>query len=180
MKEIEIKVLGVEKRVLERRIRALGGRRIGGGMMIVKHFDFPDGRLRRKGELIRVRTIGRGTCEFAYKGPKIGVGKCKIREEIQTLAENPEAICRILLMTGMKETFYCEKKRASWAIGRACIDIDEYPKGIIYAEIEGGSEKLVYRVLERLGLRGSEVSCETAEVLFKRKWPEIELNGLRF
>lgn len=180
MKEIEIKVLGINKRVLERRIRALGGRRIGGGMMTVRHFDFPDGRLRAGGKLIRVRTVGCGTCEFAYKGPRIEIGKCKMREEIQTLVVNPKAVCRILQMAGMKETFYCEKKRTSWAVGKARIDIDKYPKGIIYAEIEGRSEKLVYGALERLGLRESEVSCETAEVLFNRKWPEIELNGLRF
>ncbi len=180
MKEIEIKILGIEKAALERKIRALVGLRVAVGMTVVRHFDFPDGRLRARGELIRVRSVGDDVHEFAYKGPKIKSGKCKVREEIQTLVSDPSAVCRVLGAVGMKETFYCEKKRVSWELNGAHIDIDEYPKGIIYAEIEGRSEKVVYGVLKKLGLGKIEVSCETAEALFKRKWPKIKLNGLRF
>ncbi|EKD48296.1 MAG: hypothetical protein ACD_65C00025G0001, partial [uncultured bacterium] len=102
MKEIEIKILGIEKALLEHKIRALGGFKIGGGMMVVRHFDFPDGRLRAKGKLIRVRSIGDEVHEFAYKGPKIKSGKCKVREEIQALVSDPSAVCRVLDAVGMK------------------------------------------------------------------------------
>jgi len=180
MKEIEIKILGIEKRSLERKIRSAGGRKIGGGTMAVRHFDFPDGRLRAGGELIRVRSIGDAVHEFAYKGPKMGSGKCKVREEIQTLVSDPSAVCTVLQALSMKETFYCEKKRTSWELLGAHIDIDEYPRGIVYAEIEGKSEKVVHNALQKLALCDIEVSCETAEALFKRKWPHVKLNGLRF
>ncbi len=179
MNEIEIKVIGVEKKPLEDAILKEGGVKVFEGLLIVRHYDYPDGRLRNEQKLIRVRSVG-DEVEFAYKGPKIKKGRCKVRPEIQTLVKDGEVVGEILKKMGLVETLYLEKKRTTYEFMGTHVDIDEYPGGVCYAEIEGDSEEAVYEVVDRLKLGDYEISCESAFGLFKRKWPEVELNGMRF
>jgi len=179
-KEIEIKVLGIEKESLEKAVIDVGGKRLPDGLMIVRHFDYPDKRLRADGKLIRVRSIGETIVEFAYKGPKEESGRCKVRSEVQTLVDDAEVACAILKEVGLVETLYCEKKRTSYDVDGVHIDIDEYPGGICYAEIEGASEDEVYGMVEKLGLGDYEISCETAFRLFALRWPEVDICNLKF
>lgn len=176
--EIEIKVLGIEKKSFETKLKLLGAKKIFFGMIICRHFDYSDHSLRKQGKLIRVRICGSKTVEFAYKGPKKIINNCKIREEIQTTVKDGEQVAEILKNIGLKETFYCEKKRTSYFLKNTHIDIDEYPKKIIYAELEAPDQKTIKNLLKKIG--SYELSCETAEELFKRAWPKIKLNGLRF
>lgn len=176
--EIEIKVLGIEKKSFEAKLKRLGAKKIFAGMIICRHFDYPNHSLRSHGKLIRVRTCGPDVTEFAYKGPKKIINNCKIREEIQTTVADGEQIAKILKNIGMKETFYCEKKRTSYSLKNIHIDIDEYPQKIVYAEIEAPDQKTIKNLLKKLG--NYEISCETAEELFIRAWPRIKLNGLHF
>ena len=180
-KEIEVKILDIEKESLAKAVEEAGGKRIPDGLMIIRHFDYPDKRLKKAGKLIRVRSIGDELVEFAYKGPKEDCeGCCKVRPEIQTNVEDAEIAAQILKEVGLEETLYCEKIRTSYELMGAHIDIDEYPGGIVYAEVEAKTKEEVYAVIDKLGLRDHEISCETAFKLFARKWPEVELNGLRF
>ncbi|OIP80128.1 hypothetical protein COW94_04325 [Candidatus Peregrinibacteria bacterium CG22_combo_CG10-13_8_21_14_all_44_10] len=179
-KEIEIKILGIEKTAFEKAVKKAGGKKSGGGLMIIRHFDYPDKRLRKAGKMIRVRSIGDKIIEFAYKGPREYVGKCKVRPEIQTLVSDANIVSKILSAIGLEECMYCEKKRISYELNGTHIDIDEYPGNIVYAEIEGKTEKAVYATLDMLDIKDYEVSCETAGALFEQRWPNVELNGLRF
>ena len=185
MKEIEIKVLGIKKASVVKKLKSLGAKKTFSGLTVCRHFDFPDKRLRKAGKLLRVRNMGKKMVEFTYKGPKEKKGTClsgrqacKIRQEIQTYVEDSEVVRGILEGAGMKETLYCEKKRTSYRLGRVAVDIDEYPGGIVYLEIEGPSEKLVHGAIKKLDLSDYETSCETAMRLFKR-WG-VEINGMRF
>jgi len=176
--EIEIKILGIKKTSLEKKLKALGAKKFFSGMIICRHFDYPNHSLRASGKLIRVRSCGKKTVEFAYKGPKKIINGCKIREEIQTTVKDSAATAEILKNIGLKETFYCEKKRTSYCLKNIHVDIDEYPGNIVYAEIEAPNQTAIKNLIKKLG--ECEVSCETAEELFVRMWPNIKLNGLCF
>ena len=51
MREIEVKILAVDRKALERRLRRLGARRVFDGTLRASFFDFKDGRFRRTGKL---------------------------------------------------------------------------------------------------------------------------------
>lgn len=179
-KEIEIKVIGISKNALVRRLKEAGYKKEFSGLIVCRHFDFPDKRLRKAGKLVRVRSMGKERVEFTYKGPKEKKGTCKIRPEIQTYVEDGDVAGAIIKEMGLKETLYCEKKRTSYLKGKVHVDLDYYPEDIFYAEIEAPTEKLVHKAIKELRLGDFEISSETANALFKRKWPKIKLNGLRF
>ena len=178
-KEVEIKVLGIERNALEKAVLGAGGEEIPAGFIVCRHFDYSDGRLHKEGKLIRVRNVG-DKVEFAFKGPKEDSGRCKIRPEFQTLVDSADVVIKILKEIGLEQTLYCEKKRWSYRLDGARIDIDEYPGGIVYAEIEAPTEELVYAIVDKLGLSEYEISCETAFSLFKRKWPEVNICNLAY
>lgn len=178
MKEIEIKILGIKKGPLVRKLWECGYKKDFSGLIVCRHFDFLDKRLRKSGKLIRVRDMGKKKVEFTFKGPKTKSKTCKIRPEFQTYLEDSGVAKKILEEIGLKETLYCEKKRTSYRKGKVQVDIDEYPGGIVYAEIEASSEGLVHGAIEELGLEGYETSCESATRLFER-WG-VSLEGMRF
>ncbi|MBU1019171.1 MAG: class IV adenylate cyclase [Patescibacteria group bacterium] len=163
MQEIEIKILGINKSSLQRKLKACGYSRVFSGKIVCWHFDFPDKSLRKAGKLIRLRDFGKGKVELTYKGSKEKGASCKIRQEIETEVGSFEEASEIFSKIGLKGKFYSEKKRTSYKKGRVRVEIDEFLKeGVTYAEIEAMSEKLVYRTIEELGLEGYETSCESA------------------
>jgi len=101
--------------------------------------DTAEGRLRVKGELLRIRRAGRKTL-VTYKGPSQG-GPHKRREEIETTADDAVAMQEILARLGLRPVFRYEKYRTEYSRrGRpGIITIDETPLGD-YLEIEGAPQ----------------------------------------
>lgn len=97
-------------------------------------YDFPDRRLRKRGELIRVRLYGRQwTLTFKAKAT---AGKHKRREEIETSVADGRVLETVLIRLGMTRSFVYEKYRTEWSDGAGHVVIDETPIGL-FGEIEG-------------------------------------------
>lgn len=99
-------------------------------------FDTADGRLRERGELLRIRRAGREAL-VTYKGPSQG-GPHKRREEIETTAGDAGAMEEILARLGLRPVFRYEKYRTEYSRrgSGGIITVDETPIGD-YLEIEG-------------------------------------------
>jgi adenylate cyclase class 2 len=130
-------------------------------------YDLPTGRLRRRGELLRIRRYGKDwTLTFKAKG-KSG-GHHKRREEIETKLVDGRKLEEILLRTGMTRSFVYEKYRTEFTDGRGHVVLDETPIGD-FAEIEG-PPRWIDATAKKLGMGIVEyITGSYAELFFAWK-----------
>ena len=102
-------------------------------------YDWPDGALRERGELIRLREYA-GHRILTYKGPAT-VDRHKQREEIEVDVAETQAVAIILGKLGLEPRFRYEKFRSEWKqSGEPGVAmLDETPIGV-YLELEGPGE----------------------------------------
>jgi len=189
MKEIERKILNINKRVLIARIKKLKPRprKIFEGKIAIRYFDFPDGRIRKKRDLLRLRVIApagkKPFTELVYK-TYLGVKKgCKYFDELEFSIpglQDFEKVAKFFAQLGLKKVVEYEKKRTLYAQGKINFEIDEHPKIPAFLEIEAPSPQYIEKAIRALGLENYEQTAETISDLLKRKYPKISLNGLKF
>jgi adenylate cyclase class 2 len=97
-------------------------------------YDLPGQRLRRRGELLRLRKYGKQWV-LTHKA-KGKAGRYKSRVELETRLTDGIAMDAILRALGYSPTFRYEKFRAEWTDGAGHVVVDETPIGN-FAEIEG-------------------------------------------
>src|SRR6185312_4705353 len=115
-------------------------------------YDFPDGRLRSRGEVLRIRKYGeKWTLTHKSKGNS---GKHKSRVETETQIEDGNALAHVFAALGLVPSFRYEKYRAEWSDGEGHVVLDETPIGNI-AELEGEPEWIDHTAA-RLGIKESE------------------------
>ncbi len=133
-------------------------------------FDFPDGRLRSQGCLLRVRkTEGKDTVTF--KGPPLPSQRFKSREELETQVESAEELLQIFALTGLTLWFRYQKYREEYSIlvsggplGSLSLALDITPIGN-YVELEG-SEEGIREIAARLGFDESRFLRDSYYALF--------------
>lgn len=134
-REIEIKFRADDVRALARRLRAAGFRQVTRRTYESNTlYDLPGQKLRKRGELLRLRKYG-STWLLTHKA-KGKVARHKIRIETETRIENGEHFDRILRALGYLPSFRYEKFRAEWSDGKGHVVLDETPIGF-FGEIEG-------------------------------------------
>lgn len=119
-------------------------------------FDRADGSLRAAGCGLRVRRVtvldgdGPGG-SVTFKGP-VQKGAYKLREEIETPVDDPEAMERLLTALGFTVRVAFEKLRETWRLGGCSVELDELPKIGEFVEIEGPDDASIKRVIGQLQL----------------------------
>ena len=102
--------------------------------------DTPQRTLRRRGELIRIRTVGRLSL-ITYKGP-VRRTRHKSREELETSAGDAATLLAIFERLGYEPLFRYEKYRTTFSKPGnhdGEITLDETPIGV-FLELEGAPE----------------------------------------
>ncbi len=117
-------------------------------------YDLPGQKLRKRGELLRLRKYGE-TWVLTHKA-KGKAGRHKVRVELETRVENGEQMDAILRALGFAPTFRYEKYRAEWRDGTGHLVLDETPIGN-FGEIEGPC------TLHHANLRGAVLRMETRD-----------------
>ena len=126
-------------------------------------YDFPDRRLRVRGEVLRIRKYGsKWTVTHKTKGNS---GKHKSRSETETQIEDGEALAHIFGAIGLAPAFRYEKYRAEWSDGEGHVVLDETPIGNI-AELEGAPE-WIDRTAASLGVKESEYITQSYAQMFQ-------------
>lgn len=137
-KETEIKLAVPDLAAVRRRLRQLGLRvRAPRGFEQNTLFDTPRGDLRRRGALLRLRSIA-GRHRLTFKGPAGRSRHFKIRQEWETAVDNPAAARRLLAGLGFLPRFRYEKFRTEFGApaGVGAVMLDETPIGD-FLELEG-------------------------------------------
>ncbi len=128
-------------------------------------FDTPDGQLRQRRELLRIRQYG-SHWKLTHKAPAENeVSKAhKSRVETETGIANGETLAVIFERLGYRPVFTYEKIRAEWTDGEGEIVIDVTPIGD-FAELEGEHDS-IDKTAARLGIERSQYLTASYGQLF--------------
>ena len=111
-------------------------------------YDLPGQKLRKKGELLRIRKYGdKWVLTHKAKGK---AGRHKTRVETETGVTDGGKMEAILLSLRFSPSFRYEKYRAEWSDGRGHVVLDKTPVGN-FGEIEGPA-RWIDRTAQALGI----------------------------
>jgi len=169
-KEIEIKFLVAEPKTLQAVLTKSGFRCITPSTHEVNTlYDLPGQKLRRKGELLRLRKYG-DTWTLTQKA-RAEAGRYKSRAELETSVNDGKQLDLILRALGYQPVFTYEKFRSEWSDGRGHVVLDHTPIGDL-AEIEG-APRWIDQTAKALGIApAAYITKSYAELFFewKRKY----------
>ena len=135
--EVEVKIMVADLKALEKKLRGSGFRcETASTHEVNTLYDLPGQKLRRKGELLRLRCYG-DKWKLTHKA-KGKAGRHKSRAELETAVDNGKAMDALLQALGYVPSFVYEKFRAEWSDGEGNVVLDHTPLGDI-VEIEGKS-----------------------------------------
>jgi adenylate cyclase, class 2 len=161
--EIEIKFRVDDLRGLRQKLRRAGFRLL----TLRTHemntlYDLPGQKLRRKGQLLRLRKFGpEWVLTHKSKGKP---GRHKTRVELETKVSDGVKMDAILRTLDYSPTFRYEKFRAEWADAKGHVVIDETPIGT-FGEIEG-PPRWIDETARRIGVRPNDYVTQTYAELF--------------
>lgn len=125
-------------------------------------YDFSNGQLRSRGEVLRIRKYGsKWTVTHKSKGNAV---KHKSRVETETELRDGNSLAHIFEAIGLSPSFRYEKYRAEWSDGKGHVVIDETPIGNI-AELEGSPE-WIDRTANTLAIKESEYITSSYAQMF--------------
>jgi len=161
--EIEIKFRVADLSLLNRRLRQARFRLVTPRTHEINAlYDLPGQRLRKRGDLLRLRQYGQDWV-LTHKA-KGHTGRHKMRIETETRVADGERMDRILRALGFRPTFRYEKFRAEWSDGRGQVLVDETPIGN-FGEIEGPA-RWIDRTAKLLGIYPADYLTDTYAGLF--------------
>lgn len=149
MKEIEVKVLDVKPEEVRAKLKQFGAKKVFEGEVQAIYFDYPEEKLTKAGNLLRLRKVG-DKVELCYKGSK-EKSKLKIMEEIETNTASFDETSKILEKIGLKRLSEAKKHRESYIIGKVKFEIDTYEKIPAFLEIEAPTEQEIIEYIKKLG-----------------------------
>ena len=162
-KEIEIKFRIRNLRALRGELRHAGFRQMTKSTHEINTlYDLPGQKLRRRGELLRLRKYG-AKWVLTHKS-KGAAGRHKTRVERETVLDDGRQLDGILRALGYSPTFRYEKFRAEWSDGTGHVVMDQTPIGD-FGEIEG-PVRWIDRTAARLEIARSDYITQTYADLF--------------
>ncbi|MDO8556364.1 MAG: class IV adenylate cyclase [Nanoarchaeota archaeon] len=160
MKEIEVKIIAINKEDIINKIIALGATKTFEGNIHSISYNFPPNE---NISLLRLRKKG----DKNYLTAKKSLSKehARIAEETELEIESFEAMHTILTSLGYTIKKESHKKRTSYTLNETHFEIDEFTGIPAYMEIESSSEKKIDQFIRELGINPANV----------KNWNETEL-----
>lgn len=158
MKEIEVKILEVNRKKLEETLSSLGAKKVFDGDIQTMLFDFENGSIVKAKDVLRLRKEQDKT-ELTYK--KVHMTKeAKLAEEYSVEVSNLETMKKILENIGLCITESMHKHRASYTLDHARFDFDCYAGNYGYIpeflEIEAENIDSIHKYAELLGFKAAD------------------------
>lgn len=129
--------------------------------------------LKQRKSALRVRSEG-GKGVLTFKGPP-QPGPMKLREEVETMVADTDALLGILGQLGFRVWFRYEKYREEFHVEDVIIAIDETPVGV-YLELEGAEDR-IGDLAARLGRTPADYITASYRDLFLEHRDAIGLAG---
>jgi adenylate cyclase, class 2 len=158
MKEIEAKILEINRKKVEETLTGKGAKKIFDGDIQTFFFDFKDGAIVKAKNVLRLRKEENKT-ELTFK--KVHVTQsAKVAEEYSVEVSNFETMKTILENLGLSTTENMQKHRISYRLDNARFDIDCYLGNYGYIpeflEIEAENSGLLHKYASLLGFKAKD------------------------
>jgi len=135
--------------------------------------DSDDEQLHRRRCVLRIR-IEQGKSLLTFKGP-VQPSPMKLREEIETVASDGDALLQMFDQLGFRVWFRYQKYREEFAWGDVIVALDETPIGI-FVEVEGG-EQGITDMATALGRGPADYIVDSYRTIFWQHQQQHELPG---
>lgn len=159
MNEIEVKILTIDRKALEKKLLSMGAKKIFDGDIEGGLYDFPDKRLEKNREALRLRREG-DEVVLTYKKHLTseineGSAKAKVADEIEVKVSDFDQAEAILKALNFKLFIPIKKKRVTYTLHGIHFAFDKYSDHLKnvpeFLEIEGDNVESVFEAVERLG-----------------------------
>lgn len=165
MDEIEVKILEVDVQDVMRKLKKLGAKKTFDGEVVAQFFDFPDRSLKKRQEIVRLRTMGsKSFLTFKKKRSQKAV---KIMDEREIEVKDPAVLRSILAGIGLCETLMLKKHRISYTRGKIHFEIDSHDGIPPFLEVEAKTRKEVERAVQLLGFSMMDAKPWTGGDVFR-------------
>ena len=169
MKEIEVKILDIDRKKIEKKLRSLGAKKIFDGRIDARFFDFKNMPVKRAKNHFRLRKEG-NTTKLTFK-VHVSKKKAKINKEYEVEVSDFETMKAILELLGLHVWKRMTKRRISYMLKGTRFEIDRYAGKYSFIpeflEIEAKDIKTIYRYAKLLGFRKEDCRPWTASDLRK-------------
>jgi len=158
MNEIEVKILDINPAEIRKKLRKAGARKVFEGKIEARFYDFPDNRVKKAGNHVRLRKFGKKKVELTFKKLR-SRKKYKHNEEIDIEVNDFNETDKSLSLLGMRCCGDYTKTRERYKLGSFQYEIDKYPKIPHFVEIEVKSDnankakKLLEKAVKLLGYK---------------------------
>jgi adenylate cyclase class 2 len=168
-KEIEAKILEVNREKIEQTLEAMGAKKVFDGNIQTVFFDFSDGRIGAAKNVLRLRSK-EGKTELTFK--KIASGNAsKTAEEFTVEVSDCEEAVKILKNIDLSPTERMDKHRISYKLANANLDFDRYLGEYSYIpeflEIEAESTQKIHDYAQQLGFKPQDCMAWSTGDLIK-------------
>ena len=164
MKEVEVKILEIDRQRVEAQLRSLEARKTLDDDVETLFFDFADNSIAKAKNLLRLRRIGNET-ELTFK-KFVASDSAKIRVEYTVSVSDFEAANSILQSLGLVPILRMKKHRISYVMKNSVeVDIDEYTGQYSHipalVEIEGPDIPTIHSQAKLLGFESEQCKSWT-------------------
>jgi predicted adenylyl cyclase CyaB len=168
-KEIEVKILEVNREETEQILENLGAKKVFDGNIQTVFFDFSDGRITAAKNVLRLRSkVGKTELTFKKVSSYIDA---KTAEEYSMDVSSIEAANKILENLGLVAVECMDKHRISYKLGDANFDFDRYLGEFAYVpeflEIEADDIKKIYSFAQQFGYKPQDCLAWSTDELIK-------------
>lgn len=176
MKEIEVKLIGLDRDQLKAKLEAQGAVRVQSEFQTNYVIDSAERPL-QNGDYLRIRRVEVDgqvqTREFTYKrrlneAADGQPAKSRINEEYTVHIDSEEGLLQILDLLGYQLVSCGQKKRDHYQYGDLIIDFDEWDPATLsypYVEVEAPSEEALYAFLEAFAIPKEVISTKSISQL---------------
>ncbi len=178
MKELEAKILEVDRKKIEETLTRLGAKKVFDGDIQTLFFDFKDGSIIKAKDVLRLRKE-QDQIELTYK--KVHVTEtAKVAEEYSVEVSNLEIMEKILENLGLTETESMQKHRVSFTLDHTRFDVDRYVGSYGYIpeflEIEAENVDSLHKYAGLLGFKAKDCLPWSTNELIQHYSPQKDKN----
>lgn len=153
MREIEVKILEINRKEVEDKLIAMGAKKTFDGEVDSMMFDFEDDSLKNNKDDFRIRKLGSKNI-ITFK-EFVESKDTKIREETEVEVSDFDETVRIFEALGLKCMQRFTKHRTSYSYDNVLFEFDnlegEYGHIPEFLEIEASDEETVFKYAKKLG-----------------------------
>jgi predicted adenylyl cyclase CyaB len=171
MIELELKAVVPDADALISRLRAFGAREEFTGRLVDRRFDYADGRLLAKDEVIRVREYhganGELQTSLEWKGPESHSAGYKQREEIGVETGDGRTLVAILERLGLVQVRTIERDIRQYRLDGAIVRMEHYQQMDDLVEVEGEGPD-IERAISQMGIPRDEYTADSLTEFARR------------